>query len=108
MKFTEALEEMINKKRVARKCWKHNFDDGYKKNWLEFDGNEFISGCGKYHMTETTFNTLILTDDWEIIQKEKKPSEILLKLNGAERLNKAYSILDEMNEDIKKLKERIK
>jgi hypothetical protein len=46
---------------------------------------------------------------WEIYNaplKEKKPSEILLKLKGNERLEKAYSILDEMYEDIKKLKEK--
>jgi len=105
MKFTEALNEMIYKnKRVARICWKSNFD-GYKKNWLEFNGESFISGCGEYDM-ETVFNNFLLSDDWEIIEKEKKPSEILLKLKGTERLNKAYSILDEMYEDIKKLKEK--
>jgi hypothetical protein len=106
MKFTEALNEMINGKRVARKCWKHNFDANYKKNWLEFNGESFISGCGEYDM-KTVFNNLLLSDDWEIIEKkEKKPSEILLKLKGNERLEKAYSILDEMYEDIKKLKEK--
>jgi hypothetical protein len=104
MKFIEALNEMIyNKKRVARKCWK-----GYKGNWLEFDGKSFISGYGEYDMKEVfNINNLLLSDDWEIIEKEKKPSEILLNLKGTERLEKAYSIiLDEMYEDIKKLKEK--
>lgn len=105
MKFTEALEEMIyNKKRVARRCWNRDFG-GYKLNWLEFNGKDFISGCGKYDMS-VNLDYLIVTDDWEIIEKEKKPSEILSSLKGQERLNKAYSILDEIYEDIKKLKEK--